>query len=123
MLFLVVEDDADVQRALVRFLRIHFSAEVIAAGNVATGLHALKDHVFDLVVTDFQLPDGTGAEIIKAVRNLKRRTPLVLHSGALDDDLTGYDVDAYVHKPSVMSDLAVVCQKLLASFYDQHCPV
>jgi DNA-binding response OmpR family regulator len=113
MIILIVEDDADIQRAYSRFLRLRFQAEVVVAGNVASGLRALQSGPYNLVITDFQLPDGTGAEIVQAVRGLEKRTPVVLSSGQRGLEAVG--ADAFVPKPADMDEFAAICERLAAA--------
>ena len=77
---LIVEDDPD-QRELVRqTLEDHFLDSTLV--DVCTIGEAMGQDIsaFDLVLSDFNLPDGTGMELLEHVRR-RCDTPLVLVTG------------------------------------------
>ena len=64
---LLVEDNQDTARTLARLLR-HAGFAVTTASNIA-GARAASDHEsFDLLVSDLGLPDGTGYDVMRAIR-------------------------------------------------------
>ena len=77
---LVVEDDPD-QRELIReTLEDHFGREtVIGADSVA---EALRQDLtsFDLILADYNLPDGTGMELLEQIK-AQCSTPVILVTG------------------------------------------
>src|SRR5262245_45514529 len=56
---LVVEDQADVRGLIVTALEIE-GHEVDEASNAREGLHRLQERRYDLVLSDFAMPGGTG---------------------------------------------------------------
>lgn len=77
---LIIEDDAD-QRDLIReTLEDHFGAgTVAAAGSRAEAMqHDLAS--FDLILTDYNLPDGSGMELLADVRT-RCQTPVIMVTG------------------------------------------
>ncbi len=66
---LVVEDDVHQREALVGFLG-DSGYEVAAASDVDAAKHELRASSFDAVVTDFNLPGGTGLHVIQAAQEL-----------------------------------------------------
>ena len=77
---LVIEDDAD-QSELIRVtLEDHFGAgTVIGVGDVKTALEQDLSS-FSLILTDYNLPDGTGMDLLDRVRN-KCDTPVIMVTG------------------------------------------
>lgn len=77
---LVVEDDAD-QRDLLRdTLEEHFGrGTTVGVGSRREALAQALD-AFDLILTDYNLPDGTGMELLEAV-NARCATPVILVTG------------------------------------------
>src|SRR5688500_2439116 len=61
---LVVDDDEDT-RDLVTFALQGQQFAVTAAADAASGLAALRRESFDLVITDYDMPGQTGAEMLK----------------------------------------------------------
>jgi len=65
MNILLIEDDAALQMMTSRWLRrVYPHAVVTVAGSVAEALDLLGDGSFDLVVSDFDLGDATGADVV-----------------------------------------------------------
>jgi DNA-binding NarL/FixJ family response regulator len=59
---------------------------VAQAGNVGQALSSWEEHRPDVVVTDLQLPDGTGFDIIRAIRQQSATVGLVMLTMHLGDD-------------------------------------
>ena len=77
---LIIEDDAD-QRELIReTLEDHFGrGTVVAVESRAAALaHNLDD--FDLILSDYNLPDGTGMDLLEEAKR-RSRTPVILVTG------------------------------------------
>lgn len=60
---LVVDDEPDL-RTLYELALLREGLAVETAGTVAEALEALADQVFDAVITDMRLPDGSGLDIL-----------------------------------------------------------
>jgi len=88
---LIVEDYLDT-RYMLKLLLESLNYAVLTAANGKTALTiAAKNHI-DLVVTDFNLPDITGAALIRRLRRMNedlKRVPIVM--------LTALDADEYRH--------------------------
>ncbi len=76
---LLVEDHADTARTLSRLLRREGFA-VVTAGDVAGAIAGAEREPFDLLVSDLGLPDGSGFDIMRAVRE-RRMVPGIAMSG------------------------------------------
>jgi len=88
---LIVEDYLDT-RYMLKLLLESLNYAVLTAANGKTALAiAAKNHI-DLVITDFNLPDITGAALIRRLRRMDedlKRVPIVM--------LTALDADEYRH--------------------------
>ena len=65
---LIVDDEQSMQE----FLEIFFRREgydVTVAQDVATGTLCLETEDFDLVISDMQMPDGSGLDLLQVVRD------------------------------------------------------
>jgi DNA-binding NarL/FixJ family response regulator len=85
----LVDDHELIRKGLAMAFTPEAGTEVVGeAGSVAEALEVCRETTPDAVVTDLQLPDGTGLDI---VRRLRRETPglglvvLTMHSG--DDQI------------------------------------
>ena len=101
---LVVEDQED-NRQILRDLLAHAGYEVVEVGNGADALSAAAEYRPDLIVMDIQLPLLDGYEAtrrIKADPTLKHIPIIVVTSYALSGDETkarSAGCDDYVAKP------------------------
>jgi len=99
---LIVEDDTGVCRSLVALLRLA-GFEVQTAGNVATAVQLVRETQFDLLVLDWNLPDGSGLALLRAVRGRGQTCPAIMLTGRseIDDRVTALDsgADDYLVKP------------------------
>lgn len=122
---LVVEDSAST-RALVRtileapaFATPYGAVEVTEATSGFDAMRLLPRTRFDLIVTDINMPDVNGLELISFIRRSEqyRSTPLVIISTqATERDVERgrrLGADDYVAKPFTAEALQDVCRRLL----------
>jgi signal transduction histidine kinase len=77
---LLVEDHADTARAMRQLLKADGHAVQIA-GDVAAALKLAAAEEFDLLLSDLGLPDGTGVELMHALRRKGSTLPGIVLSG------------------------------------------
>lgn len=105
----IAEDDVD-QLALLQLWLEGAEHSVRGFGTVAGYIEALKRERFDLLLIDWMLPDGTGAELLQWVRgNLGWELPVLVVT-ARDDEETVVaalqaGADDYVVKPPKPAEL------------------
>ena len=103
MRFLVVDDSATMRRIVVNSLqRVGFS-DVVEASDGAEALEKIA--TVDFVITDWNMPKVSGAELTRAIRpcDETKLMPLIMVTArsVRDDILTAMEagVDSYVVKP------------------------
>ena len=64
--------------------------EVVAAYTKADGFYLASTELFDLIILDHHLPDGTGLELCREIRAVNPIVPILFFTGAVD--LTPQDV-------------------------------
>ena len=83
---LLVEDHAETARLLSRLLEC--SGHVVTtAGDVNSALRLAKEGRFDVVVSDIGLPDGTGYDLMRQIRQECPIPGVALTGYGMDDDL------------------------------------
>ena len=91
---------------------------VMTAGTVAEGLDLAREIVFDLFILDVRLPDGTGIELCKKLREIRPETPVLFYSAYASDSESEAALtvcgDAYLRKPVCIADIEQSVAKLLA---------
>ncbi len=77
---LVVDDDPDVLRGVVRLLRSH-GYSVTSASNGADAARSLNGRSFDVIVSDIKMPGMDGIQLLREVREHDLHVPVVLVTG------------------------------------------
>lgn len=74
---LIIEDDTSFSELLDGFLTKN-NHEVVCATKIQSALKILNQNSFQLVLVDYRLPDGTGLEILKHLRNSGLNIPIIM---------------------------------------------
>jgi CheY-like chemotaxis protein len=82
---LLVEDSPDNAAAIAEFLRAR-GYEVAVATSVATAVERVRDG-FDVIVSDVGLPDGTGHDVMRRIRDTSRIPGIALSGYGSEDDV------------------------------------
>jgi len=113
---LVVDDDADLLKTIRQYLEFeHYTVESSSTGLDA--LHRLRAYSYDLIVMDWQLPDLTGVEICRQLRQAQKHTPVLMMTGNLEieEKEVAFDsgVDDYLTKPFSLKELSARVRAIL----------
>jgi two-component system, cell cycle sensor histidine kinase and response regulator CckA len=114
---LVAEDDAGV-RGLVTAILQRYGYNVMTAvdGRQALELHRTFGHLVDLIVTDINMPDVTGPELINGIHAAGSAVPVLYISGFTADVLppAGSAPRRFLPKPFTPVELAQAVRQTLA---------
>ncbi len=77
---LVVDDEASVAQ-VVKYLLEEDGYDAATVATLAQAQKALAASTFDLVVTDLQLPDGSGLDVLKLVKDADADVPVLVITG------------------------------------------
>jgi len=93
---LLVDDEAITLSNLTHVLKRE-GYEVIACKNGEAGLAALRQHDFDLVLTDLKMPGVDGMELLREVRSRFPEVPVIMITGhaSLDSAIEAMKAGAY----------------------------
>ena len=81
---LLIEDDPDQQELLAETLAEQFGVGCTAVAGTRAEAEALDLAAFDLILTDYNLPDGTGMEVLLHIR-ARCDTPVIMVTGENND--------------------------------------
>lgn len=115
---LYIEDHEDT-RELVTLVLEQKCVEVVTGTTIRSGVALAGSQDFDLYLLDSWLPDGSGLELCRRIREFDQETPIVFYSAA------AYEIDrveaiksgaqAYLIKPSHPSELCNLVTSLIES--------
>lgn len=77
---LLIEDDKPTLDILSEMLRKH-SYDVTCALTFEAGQDEIHRSIFDVIVTDLRLPDGSGLDLLRLCRQIRPDTPVILATG------------------------------------------
>jgi two-component system OmpR family response regulator len=126
MRLLVVEDEPDLRRSLVRALTDEAFA-VDEAGDGDDGLYRAMCIDYDAIVLDLMLPVRSGESVLGALRRAGRPTPVLLLTArdTVDDRVRGLNLgaDDYLTKPFVLEELIARLRALIRRAQQQPSPL
>ncbi len=110
---LVIEDDK-LMRISVEDALARVGYEVMSFETGAAALHALKQNSFDIVVTDFRLPDMDGFEVVKEI-TAKKDVPVIVMTayGTIQDAVEAMKLGAfdYITKPFALDEFLLLVER------------
>ena len=113
-------EDHDDTRELVTLVLEQRSYEVVSGSTIKTGVDLAGSQDFDLYLLDSWLPDGSGLDLCRQIREFDQVTPIVFYSAAAyeidKDQALASGAQAYLIKPSQPSELC----NLVASLIESH---
>ncbi len=116
MRLLLVEDEKELSRALVKMLEKE-GYEMEAVYDGLDGYTYGMTGIYDLIILDVMMPKMNGFEVLSKLRSKKIETPILMLTALADehDKITGldYGADDYVAKPFSFEELAARIRALL----------
>lgn len=108
MKILLVEDDFDLNGALVRVL-VRRGFEVLSCGDGLEALKLAKHHNFAAILLDLSIPGIDGLRVLQRLRDADNTTPIMILTarGAVGDRVVGLNAgaDDYLAKPFDLDEL------------------
>lgn len=93
--------------------------EVTWAETIATALELVQLEKFDLFLLDSWLPDGSGIELCKGIRQVDAETPIIFYSAAAFDAdknmALGAGAQGYLTKPAPLAELCELIGSLIGA--------
>jgi PAS domain S-box-containing protein len=85
---LFIEDNQDDLELLLHWIKvggINFNHQHVSSQNGL--IEVLKNHRFDIVISDFKMPSFTGFDALKIIREFDNALPFILVSGSIGEEL------------------------------------
>lgn len=116
MRVLLVEDDSSTAKSIELMLKSEgYIVDTTDLGE--DGLEIGKIYDYDIIILDLMLPDMDGYDVLKALRDSKVETPILILSGLseLDNKIKGlgYGADDYLTKPFDKRELIARIQAIV----------
>ncbi len=85
---LLIEDNPDDEALVLRAIRKGgFNIEHVRVDNEKDLIAALKSHDWDIVLSDFQMPEFNGLAALEVVRERNKDIPFIIVSGTIGEDV------------------------------------
>lgn len=116
---LVVEDNEN-NRRLIRDVLLYYGYEVIEAGDGVEGVRLAKEHLPDLILLDIQMPVMNGFTALNVLREApetKNIKVIAMTSFAMTGDkerIMAAGFDDYISKPIDTRELPKLVERMLA---------
>lgn len=116
---ILIVDDEEIIRESLSFILKKDGYRVQEAANGRAALELLKKDSFDLVITDLEMPEMKGVELLEQLSHMSPETLVVIITayGSIDTAIAALRMGAidYILKPVEFDELLVKVRRLLAS--------
>lgn len=108
MKILIIEDEPELRNIVQSFLEAeHFIVEY--ADDYQSGLEKIISYEYDCILLDIMLPDGNGMDLLKEIKAMHKKDPVIILSAkdSVDDKVNGLEIgaDDYLAKPFHLAEL------------------
>lgn len=116
----VVDDHEDINRLLSRSLA-YYGFDVTTFTSAVDFLKMLKNsnEVYDLLITDYMMPDMLGTELAKKVVRLRKNLPVILMTGYMNESkqavLKNNAIHGVIAKPLELGNLTTLINQVLST--------
>jgi len=120
---LVIEDDPAIGQSLMDALQHYgFRAELCVDGR--SGIHHAREHVTHVIILDIRLPDGSGFDFCRQMRQAGLNQPIIMLTAQRDetDKVLGLEMgaDDYITKPFSLRELISRIRAQLRRAYGEY---
>ncbi|UFS69975.1 response regulator [Geomonas sp. RF6] len=117
---LMVEDDAVTRTVIARMVARKFpKCAIYEADNGKDGLYLFEMHRPDIVITDINMPEMTGIEMARAIREIDAGVTFIVLTAygnqRFNEELSQIDYCAYIMKPVDFKELFAHIEKCCGS--------
>ena len=95
----------------------HFDYDVTGAEDGSIAWELWKADKYDILVTDINMPNMNGIELLKNIKNVNQKFPIIVITGvhleSIEMNATDQGADDFLIKPFKMKDLVQSINKVL----------
>jgi signal transduction histidine kinase len=114
---LVIDDDESLANILLRIL-VRQGHEVKLASNGILGLELFKHNNFDIVLTDLNMPEMSGFEVVRSIREFNSKIVVAFITGwgneLSQEVITAAGIDLVIAKPYRIEEVNILLEKAIA---------
>jgi CheY-like chemotaxis protein len=115
---LLIDDEISILRVQQQMLeRLGYRVDISESGLAALEVFRGDPDGFDLIITDYTMPEMTGTDLAKAVMNIRDDIPVILSTGFSEqineEKAKALGIRAFVMKPIVMNEMAETIRQVL----------
>jgi CheY-like chemotaxis protein len=115
---LIVDDEEGDRAVLKNILKAHKpDYHITAARDAFIALGRLFQQSFDLIITDYQMPEMNGLELAEVIQYISPSTQILLMSGEIPqiDEVTGcLELAGYIEKPFTPMQIMARVDQIMA---------
>lgn len=116
---LIIDDEPQIRELLARAFEAH-GCTTSQAGTEREARRAIAETKPGLIITDLQLAEGDGLQVVDALKQLLPEVPVILLTGVLLDEevagaMTQGRIAAYLQKTEPLQAIVAKARHLLAS--------
>ena len=116
---ILIVDDQDSIRGVLRTALTEAGAEVLEAGGGAEGIEVATHQLPDLILLDIAMPGMNGWQVLEGLRGVAETAdiPVVLETSSGDfpsyEQARRHSVAAFISKPFRLADVVETCRRIL----------
>lgn len=114
---IIIDDHTLFREGLQRLLTRHEIDVITSVSNGADGLKAINDNEVDIILLDLRMPDVSGIEVLKNIREIKKSLPVVMLTTSDDEkdliEALRNGASGYLLKDMEPDDLVVALKDVL----------
>ena len=105
---LIIEDEAELAKSISEYLAgENYLCEF--APTFTDAMNKIEAFQYDCILLDIMLPDGNGIDLLKEIKKMHKKDPVIILSAkdSVDDKVTGLEIgaDDYLAKPFHLAEL------------------
>ena len=116
MTIFIVDDEPKIRNGMGKLLSAHPRWQVQTFADAKSALHRLYEGEADVIITDIQMPDVSGLDMIESVRQVNKTVPILILSGYSRFDYAQRAIESgvrkYLTKPTDPVDLIAALEQI-----------